>query len=303
MTQHHPEPNGLGSVLRIAGGSEQHAERLEGGFDNVAYRTRRADGTAIVVRCPLDPLREDTYPVEVWAAREASRVGIPVAQPLMHGMVGGLPFSVFSYVEPDERAVLHPWTWLGRYARAARSIPLDDAPRAVFSRFGRNLERAWSAHIGYNREALGVHDPLRADGAYGSAAQVESLLEPLASRRFEFGLAHGDLAPRNLLSRGTDAPPVLIDWGAAETGPSPWSDARRVFEWAFLDGAVSRDEYDELVGSAGLASVSDLHTLASMAALKLLDVTRWARERRPDLYDQYLHRCRSGLAALLAGVC
>jgi uncharacterized protein (DUF2132 family) len=39
-----------------------------------------------------------------------------------------------------------------------------------------------------------------------------------------------------------------------------------------------------------------------MAALKLLDVTRWARERRPDLYDEYLHRCRRGLAVLLAGV-
>ncbi|WP_259362838.1 hypothetical protein [Curtobacterium sp. ME12] len=32
-----------------------------------------------------------------------------------------------------------------------------------------------------------------------------------------------------------------------------------------------------------------------MTALHLLDVTRWARDRRPDLYDEYLGRCRSGL--------
>jgi hypothetical protein len=90
---------------------------------------------------------------------------------------------------------------------------------------------------------------------------------------------------------------VLIDWGAAETGPAPWTDARRVFAWRFIDGSVTRTDHDDFMTAAGLASDDDddHRRLASMTALHLLDVTRWARDRRPDLYDEYLGRCRSGL--------
>jgi hypothetical protein len=254
-----------------------------------------------VLRFPVDPLREDEFPVEAWAAAQAARVGVPVARPIVHGVSRGVPFAVSEYVPADPRPIEHPWTWLGAVARTVGTIPLDDAPDSLFSRFGRDLATAWSAHLDYGLSALGPGDPLRRDGAYGSAAEVRGVLEPLVDRPFDFGLAHGDLAPRNLVSRGPARSPVLIDWGAAQTGPMPWTDARRVFEWAFVDGSIARADHQEFVASAGLASDDDRRTLAAMTVLHLLDVTRWALERRPDRYDEYRERCRTGVERLLRG--
>ncbi|WIB75843.1 phosphotransferase [Curtobacterium sp. MCPF17_002] len=291
-------------VLRSVGASASRAEPLPGGAVNHTYRASRDDaGTgAVVLRFPVDPLREDEFPVEAWAARQAGRAaGIPVATPLVHGVERGVPFSVSEYVPHDPRPVEHPWTWLGTVARTVGTVPLDEAPSSLFSRFGTDLAQAWSAHVAYNAAALGPGDRLRRDGAYGadgSAEAIRGLLDGLAAQRFDFGLAHGDLAPRNLVSRGPDRPPVLIDWGAAETGPTPWTDARRVFEWAFVDGSITRQEYDEFAVAAGLASDADRRTLASMTTLHLLDVTRWALANRPDLYDEYVERCRAGLERL-----
>ncbi|TDN43134.1 aminoglycoside phosphotransferase (APT) family kinase protein [Curtobacterium flaccumfaciens] len=285
----------LRTVLASVGGSTDRTERLTGGAVNHTYRVDRADAEPVVLRFAVDPLRTDEFPVEAWAAEQASRIGIPTARPIAHGVEGGVPYALSEYVAPDPRAVHRPWRWLGTYARSVAAIPLRDAPPMLYSRFGTDLAHAWSAHLAYNLDALGPHDPIRRDGAYASPEGVHDLLEPLLTGEFAFGLAHGDLAPRNLVSRGPDRPPVLIDWGAAETGPTPWTDARRVFEWTFVDGSVARADHDDFTAAAGLTSAADLRTLASMTALHLLDVTRWAREHRPDQYDEYVGRCRTGL--------
>lgn len=52
---------------------------------------------------------------------------------------------------------------------------------------------------------------------------------------------------------------------------------------------------DEFTAAAGLATPADHATLASLTALHLVDVTRWAREQRPDRYGEYVDRCRVGL--------
>jgi len=286
------------TVLASVGGAPDRVERLTGGSVNHTYRVDRTDGTPVVLRFAVDPLRADEFPVEAWAATQASRLGIPVATPIAHGVEGGVPYALSEYVAPHPGAVEHPWRWLGTYARAVAAIPLHDAPPSLYSRFGADLAHAWTAHLAYNLEALGPHDPIHRDGAYSSPEGTRALLEPLTAEEFAFGLAHGDLAPRNLVSRGPDHPPVLIDWGAAETGPTPWTDARRVFEWTFVDGTVARQDHDEFAAAAGLTTAADHRRLASMTALHLLDVTRWAREQRPDLYDEYVARCRTGLEAL-----
>ncbi|ROP65299.1 phosphotransferase family protein [Curtobacterium sp. PhB115] len=285
----------ISAVLRSVGATAEHLEQLPGGAVNHTFRADRPEGGAVVLRFPADPRREDEYPVEAWAAREAARIGIPTATPLLHGVEEGVPFTVSEYVEPDPRGIARPWTWLGAYARAVGRIPLRDAPPSLYSRFGADLEHAWSAHLHYDLAALDGDDRLHRDGAYVSADEMRDLIGRLESERFDLGLAHGDLAPRNLISRGPLAPPVLIDWGAAETGPTPWTDARRVVEWAFIDESISRQEHDEFMVSAGLDSDADHRTLVSMTVLHLLDVTRWALERRPDLYGEYLARCRTGI--------
>lgn len=229
----------LDAVRRDLGASWADIERLPGGSVNHTVRVRRAIGTDVVVRIPVDPLRENEYPVEAWATEAATRAGITVARVLRHGCHDGTPFAVSEYVEPDSRPIADPWRRLGAAARTIGTIALDGAPPSLYSRFGTEPTTAWRAHVGYNVRSLDGDDPLLQAGAYTSAAALRAVFEPLGVRAFEHGLAHGDLAPRNLLSRGPDVDPVVIDWGAAEVGPAPWTDARRVFAWAHLDRSAS----------------------------------------------------------------
>ncbi|MFJ2979554.1 phosphotransferase [Curtobacterium sp. NPDC087082] len=285
----------LSAVMRSIGGTPTRLEPLPGGTVNHTFRVERAGGNPVVLRYPVDPLRADEFPVEAWAADAAARTGIATAEPLAHGVEGGVPFSLSTYVAPDDRAVLRPWSWLGAYARTVARVPLHDAPLSLYSRFGKDLHTAWAAHLDYNRTSLGPDDVLFEDGAYEQRAVVDRMFAHLASGTYEHGLAHGDLAPRNLISRGPEAPPVLIDWGGAETGPTPWTDARRVFEWCFIDESVDRQEYADFVEAAGLGSDRARDELAMMTALHLVDVTRWALDNRADLYAGYVQRCRDGL--------
>lgn len=285
-------------MLRSLGASSAQADPLAGGSVNRTFRVDRAGGAPVVLRFPVDPLREDEFPAEAWAAAAAARAGIPTAEPLGHGVVAGVPYAVSEYVEPDPGPLDRPWTWLGSYARRLGTVGVEGAPHQLFSRFGRDLDVAWQAHLQYNAAALTPDDRLRRDGAYRSADELRAVLAELAGRRFDFGLAHGDLAPRNLVGRGPHRPPVLIDWGAATTGPSPWTDARKVFECAVVDGTVSSDEHDEFTASVGLTSAADRRTLSAMTVLHLVDVARWASDRRPDRYGEYVARCRAGLERL-----
>jgi aminoglycoside phosphotransferase (APT) family kinase protein len=288
----------LDAVLQELAASRSDVEPLTGGSVNHTVRVRRATGGDVVVRIPVDPLREDEFPVEAWATAAAERVGIAVARVLRLGHHDGTPFVVSEYVEPDSRPITDPWRRLGAAARTIGTIALDGAPASLYSRFGNDPTTAWRAHVAYNVRSLDGDDPLLQAGAYTSASALRAAFRPLGVRAFEHGLAHGDLAPRNLLSRGPDAAPVVIDWGAAEVGPTPWTDARRVFAWWHLDGEVSEQEFGAFAAAAGLGEPEDLRTLRAMTALHLVDVTRWARQRRPDQYRAYVAACRRGLRRL-----
>jgi aminoglycoside phosphotransferase (APT) family kinase protein len=292
-------PAALDGVLVRIGATPADARELPGGSVNRTYRVARPGGD-VVVRIPVDPRREDEFPVEEWAAAAAARAGIPVPAVLERGVEDGVPYLVQEHVPPHAVPVAEPWTELGRLARAVGRVDLADAPASLFTRFGRDLGAAWDAHVAYGLASLDGDDPLLRDGAYpaDAAPWLRERFAALAGTRFDHGLAHGDLAPRNLLSRGPDAAPVLLDWGAAETGPTPWTDARRVTAWTRLDGSVTAAEHDAFMAAAGLDGAAAQRTLVAMTALHLVDVTRWARERRPDLYAEHVDRCRAGLARL-----
>lgn len=288
----------LADVAAKMGAVPEAAARLPGGFVNHTYRLPRRHGGDLVVRFPADPREGDVYPVEFWASRAAARAGIPVAAPVVHGVHRAIPYLVSEFVPHDPQAIDAPWIWLGRYAKTVGKADLRGAPRSLFSRFGSDLRYAWLAHVQYNLESLREDDPLFRDGAYASPGEMRSRLAPLTTGVHTYGLAHGDLAPRNLIPRGPDRSPVLIDWGAAQVGPSPWTDARRVFEWAFVDRSITVDEFSQFAASAGVDRTEDRRILVSMTVLQLLDVARWALDKRPDLYDDAVQRCRVGLERL-----
>jgi aminoglycoside phosphotransferase (APT) family kinase protein len=289
----------IGLIVERIGGVPSSVQRLHGGEVNFTYRVHTQTGD-VVIRFPVDRLRGNEFPVEMWATRTAAAAGIPVARGLRVGEIAGVPFIVSEYIAPAEHPIDSPWTTLGSLALRIATLDLSDAPDSLFSRFGRHLGSAWSQHLRYNLQALRADDELAADGAYDSRLRdrISSAFEELDGRCFAFGLAHGDLAPRNLLSQGRGCPPVLLDWGAAKTGPTPWTEARRVFEWAFLDRSIAEDDYADFLAAVGLDRRTAESTLIAMTALHLVDVTRWAHDVRSDLYAEYVVSCRTGLNAL-----
>ena len=272
-----------------------------GGVVNRVFRVS-GEATDWVVRVPVDQHDQDVFPAEAWAIGAAQRAGVETAGFVATGVEDGVPYMVCLYVPPAADEVDRPWSWLGTYARAVAGIDLDGAPAGLYSRFGADLPAAWRAHVDHNLAALQGDDPLLADGAYGrdDVPRLRHAIQALAAQPFSFGLAHGDLAPRNLVSRGRAAPPVLIDWGNVTTGPAPWTDARQVYEWAVCHRTVPWADYEEFARAAGLAG--EEATVARMTVLQLLDVARWAADRRPDLYERYVRECRDGLREVLSRV-
>lgn len=266
-----------------------------GGVVNRVYRVT-GQGADWVVRLPVDP-QDDVFGVEAWAIAAARRAGIATPEVVATGVDEGVPFMISAYVPAAAEEVDGPWSWLGAYARRVAEIDLAGAPAGLWSRFGSDLEAAWLAHVEYNLAAL--QDDDLAGRAYRpqDAAPIRRAVEALGARSFSFGLAHGDLAPRNILSRGRAVAPVLIDWGNVKTGPAPWTDAQQVYQWAVCDRTIPRGDYEELARAAGVAD--DEVTIARLTVLQLVDVTRWAAERRPDLLGRYLRECRDGLARVL----
>lgn len=291
-------------VVSMHGGAADVATSLPGVVNRVLRVT--GPGTDWVVRFAADARRPNEFPTEVWAARLGSRYGIATPRVVGTGHLEDRAYLVVEHVEPqEEQDTDESWRWLGRYAAILPTVPLDhDAPEEIFSRFGRDLPLAWRAHLDYNLDALSERDPLSEEGVYRphDRAHLRSLLDRLRSADFTFGLAHGDLAPRNLIQRRPPSPAVLLDWGTATTGPAPWTDLQRVYAWAVHDRTVQSSALDLFADAAGVRLDEQATAiLEQLTALRLLDLARWARERRPDLYDQYRRSSQLGLATLVGG--
>ncbi|MGC5165459.1 phosphotransferase [Luteimicrobium sp. DT211] len=273
---------GDGTAGELAGGNMNHAVRV---------RTDRAD---VVVRFTRDAARrgDDPFDVEAWCAGAAARAGIRTAPVVARTHVEGESVLVVEHVAgvptaPDDLA---GWRAVGTIAARLAEVPTDDAPDGLFSRFGRDLAGAWDAHVAYNLEALGPDDALPGLGVYDrrDRGRLREVVASLRGRDLRQGLSHGDLCHRNLLT-AADGGYVVLDWGSAQAGPTPWTDLEQIRRWHVtgdVETPVSAAAWAETLAGAldGTGTPPDdaARILGSLAVLHALDVVRWALDRRPD---------------------
>ena len=248
------------------------------------------------IRIPRDRVQNEEFAVEAWCAERAREHAIPTADVVAEGMVNAVAYSVQRFVAGASGETVRSaelWRTLGGYARMIKTIPLEDAPDALFSLFGRDLPAAWRAHLDYNIDSLDVVDPLLELGVYDRAAQsrLRTIVESLRYHSFDFGLSHGALTLRNLLVDPGRAP-VLIDWGSASTGPVPHTDLLNLLRNHDKLNNPRDDELTLFTQGYGV----DLDTLRpqldAMRALAAIDLVRWAREHHPDPVDQTIDAAR-----------
>lgn len=239
-----------------------------------------------VVRYAMDPVDDARIAVESWVLPRVAALELPVPRVVVTGVINDIPYLVEEFVaggRAPDHACPGLWRTLGRYAAAMRAVPLGaDAPDALFSRFGRDLPTAWRRHLQYNLDRLTDDDPLLELGVYERREQpsLRDILLQLADVPLTHGLGHGDLTLANVLVPDRGAP-VLIDWGSASAGPSPWADLVQLHRHRVRDGVA--DEYlDAFTEGCGLVPSQVPDTVADLTLLGDLDLVRWARERAPQ---------------------
>lgn len=242
-----------------------------------------------VVRFPRDPLDTDDFAKEEWCLRAAREAGVSVPTAYARGRRENRNYLVQEFIPGDHADHFRTselWKTLGGYCRLISEIALSpDTPDDLFPRFGRDLASNWQQHVAYNVDQLRPDDPLISFGVY-RADQLDLLRRTfgeLADKVTSFGITHGDLVPKNVLLP-PGRPPVVIDWGSATTGPSPYEDFVRI--WA--DGATESFQRDDLASFAdgyGCAIDPLLETMHGIWLLGQIDVVRWAMDCRPDRID------------------
>lgn len=131
-------------------------------------------------------------------------------------------------------------------------------------------------------------------GVYPLARQgwLRSALHRLALTPLNLGLLHGDLSPRNLILR-PDAPPVLLDWGTATTGPVPHGELLRLLRTHHATREPTAEDLKRFAAGLGLSLTDDRQMLLDLLVLGALDLVRWAIDQRPDLVAEIAGASRS----------
>lgn len=109
-----------------------------------------------------------------------------------------------------------------------------------------------------------------------------------------FGLCHGDLVPRNLITRATGQL-VLVDWGSASFGPTPLTDMVELLLQAQGTDEPNRPELEAFAEAAGIDLQAQQSTLHAARMLRLVDVVRWALDRRSDRMGDAVTNLRAAL--------
>ncbi|MBG6240284.1 hypothetical protein IWX78_003281 [Mycetocola sp. CAN_C7] len=150
------------SIVRSLGIDVARTSALPGGNENHVVRVN-GDGRDLVVRfSKVSDQVADPFDVEALCLRAAATAGIPSSPMVARGWLDGLSFLVVDYVAGNTPSASDPGAWrsIGRFASSLAKLDVSDAPEALFSRFGRDLDVARLAHLDYNREALSHGDAL-----------------------------------------------------------------------------------------------------------------------------------------------
>lgn len=213
---------------------------LPGGNENVVARVQ-GETRDVVVRFARDPSRMvDPFDIEVWALKAAADAGIHTSAVVDRGWAADTSYLVVEYIAGTTASAddLGAWRAVGTALRALSTVDTENAPTELFSRFGRDLDAAWRAHVSCNLAELTDDDPLIQLGVYGRSGQdtIRAMLSSHLERALPQGLTHGDLSTRNVVSGDRYA---IIDWGAAHVGPAPWGDLDVLYRWHVMDDPQS----------------------------------------------------------------
>lgn len=250
------EINGLGSVNRIfevKGGKQTYIFRLNNSSKEIEYRK------------------------EKWCLENVIKLGIPSPKVLKMGFRDNLVFMIQEKVlglngklcSLEEKQEI--WRNLGAYAAKYHTIQRIEEEAVEAQEFHKD----WKARLIYNIAELQEKDSLLKNKILSQAEHLKTkqTLLKLKNIKFNVGLVHGDLCPRNVVWAKETT--YLLDWGTAEINVVPHTEIGLVL----LSKEASETEFNLFLEGLGISSAQyqaieeEIHILN---LLHQLDKYRWA---------------------------
>lgn len=262
---------------------------IEKGSVNQIFVVRTGTGSLIVRLNEAEHYFEE-YERERRCIEQAAYIGVPGPVVLETGTVGAAAYMIESLIEGENGEDSSPdklelWQKLGHYARLIHSIKAVPSPGLELTNFD-NFAITWQGFLNYNIESLTEDDPLIKLGVFDKTQiiEIKRNFEALRNRKYNFGLVHSDLAPRNTIVEPSGRV-SLLDWGCAEINIVPHTELVVLLGWQINEYYPSEVEFKAFLRGYGL-SWADYELLKPeveiLLLLRSIDTVRWAIERKPD---------------------
>lgn len=250
----------------------------------------------------------DEYKKEIWSSGRAREKGVSVPTILKIGVFEKKAFSIQEFIEGFEGRVLPAdkkfiWSTLGEYASRIHRIEVAGFGLKFGDLIRGNAEKSWLEYLDYNVRSLNETDELLKLGVLTKTQSgiVRNVFENLRSRKFAFGLNHGDLSLKNtIVDRfGTVH---LIDWGSSEASIVPHHDLIELLKMNALENDPDDSEITAFLGGYGISG--DEHEalssdLKSLSLLRAFDKLRWALDWNAANLTDYILQAKKTVKRFL----
>lgn len=253
----------------------------------------------------------EEYRKEEWCVRKAQKLDIPTPRILEVNQYGGRAYQIQSYVEGtpvadlkgasslSENVKIKVWQKLGEYTKKINSIPVTGWGENLLNETGE-FSDSWKKYVHYNIDSLNNNDELIRMGVLSekTSNSVKRIFQSLLDKNFTFGLCHNDIALRNTII-DSEGIIYLLDWGTARAEIVPHCDLNEILSaskpdkktlQAFLDGyGISLHEFELMKPE-----------LEELKLLNVIDTLRWAIDRKPENFEEYVTHARASVVKLVA---
>lgn len=279
-------------VSSLVDGAQKITPIINRGSVNKVFAVETATGRIVVRLNDEDDVSR--FQKEKWCMEKASEKGVAGPEVISVGEKDGYAYTVMSFIEgtPGDEvgSIETPLVWreIGRYARAIHSISVAGFGLEYADLIEGDSEKHWHDYLDYNIKSLTPDDKLIELGVLDleKSQSARNCFEELRTKKFNFGLNHGDLSSKNTIL-GTDGRVYLLDWGCAVAEVVPHFDIGEIIR----SSKPSEEEFDSfLVGySMSKEEFGALEDdLKSLLLLNRFDKLRWAIDKKLDKIEDYV---------------
>lgn len=269
--------------------SVKSIKEINHGTVNQVYEALCENGQYIV-RLNVEEEKEFHIQKEKWCYAKVSELGIPSPLVLGIGKEREFHYMILSKIEgingsnANEKQKLTIWKQLGQYATNYNQIKEIAIPAIQQREFHKN----WAAKLNYNLQELTLEDSLLKKKIFSTIEhhQIKKYLLTLKNRKFNFGLVHGDLCPRNVIvNKKTKV--YLIDWETAKIDIIPHTEIGVIL----IDKTANPKEFIAFLEGIGLSKKTYKKIEKELRIINLLsrlDLYRWALGRGITHKNNYI---------------